>query len=68
MMSEVLYGQPSFRVCAFCRYWYNLSNEGIEPGNAPRRWKYDRSMESKCLKRNIQTGANRTCSNFTPKF
>ena len=68
MKSEVLQGYPSFRVCAFCRYWYNPGNEGIEPGSAPRKWRFDRSVESKCLKRNIRTGASRTCSNFVSKF
>lgn len=68
MKSEVLQGYPSFGVCAFCRHWYNPSNDGIEPGSAPRKWRFDTSKESKCLKRNIQTRANRTCSNFISKF
>ena len=40
MKSEVLQGYPSFKVCAFCCNWYNPSNDGIEPGRAPRKWRW----------------------------
>ena len=50
MKSEVLQGYPSFKVCAFCCNWYNPSNDGIEPGSAPRKWRFDTSKETSVYK------------------
>ncbi len=54
--------------CAFCKHWYDPSNECIEP-QAPSigMWKYDSSAKRKCLKKNLNMSAIGNCSNYQCK-
>lgn len=57
----------SWKACAFCIHWYDPSNKYIKPTVYDYLWQYDNTARSKCMKRNIQTGASENCPNYQRK-
>lgn len=60
---------PSRRaVCAFCRYWYDVTNQHIKPKNAARNmWEYDPQAKCKCMKTNLDKYGYTTCPKYECK-
>ena len=55
--------------CAFCKYWYDLTNSAISP-HAPRinLWEYDEKSKKKCLKKNYDMCAAAFCTKYECKL
>lgn len=55
-------------VCAFCKYWYDPTNEHIAP-KFPKSniWEYDPSAICKCLKSNTNKRAILSCPKYECK-
>jgi len=52
--------------CAFCKYWYDLTNQYIRPQDAKHGiWKFETT--AKCLW-NLQKGAGMRCEKFENKL
>lgn len=58
------------KACAICKYWYNPTNEGLEPTASSQRnlWRYDTSMRCKCTKKGCVMWASHSCQNFENKL
>jgi len=58
-----------FRKCAFCKYWYDPTNQAIAP-KAPNigLWEYNPRLKAKCLSRNSETDSFYGCSRFVCKL
>ena len=59
----------NLKLCAFCKYWYDPTNEHIRPvAPATHFWEYETSAKCKCLKKNIETKGMGTCSQYVCKL
>ena len=70
MMASMNFNVKSAKKCAFCKYWYDPTNSGIEPVS-PRisLWKIrDLNQKCMCLKKNFQMSASATCGKFELKL
>lgn len=69
MPYEAKAGTPSIRKCAFCKNWYDPTNQAISP-KAPALglWNYDANMRNKCMKRNTERRGIETCNQFESKI
>jgi hypothetical protein len=55
--------------CAFCKYWYDPTNNAIQPSNPKLNlWKYDGNVKNKCLKTNLKKPAHSTCPKYECKL
>ena len=55
--------------CAFCKYWYDPTNEHIIPSNPKQGyWKFDTAAKCVCLKTNLKMGAGMRWSKYEFKF
>lgn len=54
--------------CAFCKYWYDPTNQHINP-KSPKinLWEYENNARCKCLKRNNERRANELCPSYECK-
>ena len=56
------------KMCAFCKHWYDPTNECIEPKSPIiGMWKYDSKAKRKCLKRGVNTSSRATCVYYEGK-
>lgn len=56
-------------LCAFCKYWYDPTNEAIYPKNARANfWQYDEKAKKKCLIRNTEIKASGSCRKYECKL
>lgn len=69
MAYEATVGKPSSHKCAFCKHWYDPTNQAISP-KAPAigLWNYDADMRKKCLLRNNERRGIETCNRFESKL
>lgn len=59
---------PSGKVCAFCKYWYDPANAAIRPKQIRSgRWEYDRDAESVCMNCKFNRHAWQHCNKFESK-
>lgn len=65
----VLTNIKNTHMCAFCKYWYDPTNEAIFPKN-PRAnfWEFDEKAKKKCLLRNTETKSGISCRKFECKL
>lgn len=57
-----------FKKCAFCKYWYDPTNEHIAPKTPSSNiWMYETSVRCKCLKRNTTMSATNVCAHYECK-
>jgi len=58
----------NFKKCAFCKYWYDPTNEHIAP-KAPNInvWTYETSARCKCIKRNLTMSSTNSCAHYDCK-
>lgn len=55
--------------CAFCKYWYDPSNEMIEPKDPKHNlWAHQDNCKRKCLKRNLEVSTLGYCENYCCKL
>ena len=55
--------------CAFCKYWYDPTNQYIRPQNPKNGiWKFETTARCVCLKTNLEMGAGMQCSKFENKI
>lgn len=57
------------KMCAFCKHWYDPTNECIAP-KAPtiKVWSYDNTAIRQCTKRGIRTRSNSSCNKYEGKL
>lgn len=61
-------GKRSGSICAFCRYWYDPTNEGIRLRNARSGiWEYDDAQKCDCLQCKFKRSAWQRCGKFESK-
>ncbi|WP_294145091.1 hypothetical protein [uncultured Selenomonas sp.] len=59
----------SIRKCAFCKHWYDPTNQAIAPkSSAAGFWEYDPRQKKKCLVRNMETESFYGCNRFECKL
>ncbi len=59
----------SFHYCAFCRHWYDPTNEHISPVNPKiNLWKFDEKVRCKCLLSNLERLGGQKCSKYECKL
>lgn len=57
------------KYCAFCKYWYDPTNQHIQPVSpAHNMWKYETTAKCMCLKKNYPMGAGFNCANYQCKI
>ena len=58
----------SGKKCAFCKYWYDPTNQYISP-KAPNInvWEYEKNVKCKCLKKNLEMYSTNACSYYECK-
>lgn len=55
--------------CAFCKYWYDPTNQYIRPQDPKHNlWKFETNVKCLCLKCNLQKGAGMRCDKFENKI
>lgn len=55
--------------CAFCKYWYDPTNQYIKPQDAKHSlWKFETAAKCICLKNNLKMGAGMRCDKFENKI
>lgn len=55
--------------CAFCRYWYDPTNQYIKPQDPKHGiWKFEMNAKCLCLKCNLQKRAGMRCDKFENKL
>lgn len=60
----------SIKRCAFCKYWYDPTNEYITP-KTPKvnLWEFDNSAKCMCMQRNVKIAAgNAACQKYECKI
>ncbi len=59
----------SIRKCAFCKHWYDPTNQAIRPKN-PRIgfWEYNPRLKNQCLSRGMETESFYGCNRFECKL
>lgn len=68
MVSFKLNGNFNQR-CAFCKYWYDPTNQYINPQDPNHNiWKFDTTAKCLCLKWNLKKGAGMRCDEFENKI
>lgn len=68
MISITLRGNNNKR-CAFCKYWYDPTNQYIKPKTPTLgMWQYESSAKSMCLAKNNQMSASHQCPKFENKI
>lgn len=55
------------RKCAFCKQWYDPTNQFIRPKNTSY-WEYDSNAECKCLRTNTKRKGYQCCPHFESKM
>ena len=70
-MSKGKFYAGDFRLgyCAFCKHWYDPSNNAIKPRN-PRfnQWEFDDQCRKMCMKKNLEMNANAFCGWYECKI
>lgn len=63
-------GKSSIKKCAFCKYYYDPTNEVISPRRGARgKWEYDSNAVKPCREKfNSNVSAQHTCSKFECKL
>lgn len=55
--------------CAFCKYWYDPTNQYIKQQDAKNNlWKFETTAKCICLKNNLKMGAGMRCDKFENKI
>lgn len=69
-MSMKLINIKSGRACAFCRYWYDMTNSAIVPVNPGAGfWKYDTERKELCMQmEGIKKNSWASCSKYECKL
>ena len=62
-------GNIKTRMCVFCKYWYDPTNESISP-KAPQigLWEYDEKAKRKCLKSGLNMSSKAFCGKYECKI
>lgn len=56
------------RNCAFCKHWYDPTNNCIKPKNSVSGfWEFDNSATNKCLKTNTNRASWTSCGSYECK-
>lgn len=68
-MELVNKNNSSIRKCAFCKHWYDPTNQAIAP-KAPNAglWAYDNRKNAQCLLRGTETPSFHGCSHYECKL
>ena len=68
MMTMTLRGNSN-KKCAFCKHWYDPTNQYIKPKTPSLgMWQYESSAKCMCLLKNIQMPASHQCPKFENKI
>ncbi len=68
-MEDVKINIKTAKKCAFCKYWYDPTNEAVSPKYPHMNiWEYDDKSKKKCLKKSIDIRANSFCSKYECKL
>ena len=59
--------KAGMRKCAFCKMWYDPTNQHIRPKNKSY-WEYDNNAECKCLRTNAMRKGYQYCHYFESKM
>ena len=55
--------------CAFCKYWYDPTNQYIKPQDPKHGiWKFETTARCMCLKYNLSKGSAMCCEKFENKL
>ncbi len=55
--------------CAFCKYWYDPTNQYIKPQDPKHGiWKFEATARCMCLKYNLSKGSAMCCEKFENKL
>ena len=59
----------NFKKCAFCKHWYDPTNQFIRP-KYPNNgiWEYDSNATAQCLKSNLKRRAYGSCNQYDCKL
>jgi hypothetical protein len=56
------------KLCAFCKYWYDPTNQHIKPKNPMGGfWEFDMNAVCLCQKWSLKKRANASCKFYDPK-
>lgn len=68
MLAAIKLNGNKIKRCAFCKYWYDPTNEFIKP-QYPKTgiWKFETTAHCVCLKRNHKTASGLSCDKFECK-
>jgi hypothetical protein len=56
------------KICAFCKYWYDPTNQHIKPKNPMGGfWEFDDKAVCKCLMLSLPKRANASCPKYEAK-
>ncbi len=59
----------STKRCAFCKYWYDTTNQEIESKTPQHNiWAFNERAKKKCLKRNMDMRAMAFCDDYACKL
>ena len=62
------YNAKNFKICAFCRHWYDPCNSAITPLMGKNMYEVDTNAKSKCILTNFQKRASGpVCKDYDPK-
>lgn len=57
------------RLCAFCKYWYDPTNQHIQPRSpAGGFWEYDPKAKALCQRWSLPKHGNASCPHFEAKI
>lgn len=69
MMASIKLDSNKVQRCAFCKHWYDVTNEHIKPQDPKHGyWKFDPHAHCMCLKRNLNMAGGMRCDKFECKI
>ena len=56
------------KICAFCKYWYDPTNQHIKPKNPMSGiWYFDKNAKSQCMLNSTKKRSDSGCNKFDKK-
>lgn len=68
-MNQITVNERHGHICAFCKHWYDVTNQHISP-KFPKIniWEYDSKAKCMCMVRNVEMRGFESCSKFECKL
>lgn len=68
-MYEISINREGVKLCAFCKYWYDPTNQNIAPKRPVHGiWEYDAKAKCTCLLKSTQTNGKDFCNKYECKL